>query len=133
MFEGKLFASKLPNSYAIGTPNGPDLVNGQALDVLLGGHWIAGRIRYSDDTLHVVDIAGQHVGAYKQSHVDGDDTVIEASEESFPASDSPAWSSRADQVALSSAGVSTTAGYYFLADDDQSICGICVGMQIRIR
>ena len=90
MFKGKLFASKLPNSYAIGTPNGPDLVDGQALDVLLGGHWIAGRIRYSDDTLHVVDIDGQHVGAYKQNHVDGDDTVVEASEESFqPATHQP--------------------------------------------
>jgi hypothetical protein len=133
MFEGKLFASKLPNSYAIGTPNGPDLVNGQALDVLLGGHWIAGRIRYSGDTLHVADIGGQHVGAYKQGYTSGDDTVIEASEESFPASDSPAWSSRVDQVASPATGVNTTAGYYFLADDDQSICGICVGMQIRIR
>jgi hypothetical protein len=81
----------------------------------------------------VVDVEGQHVGAYKQSYTSEDDTVIEASEESFPASDSPAWSSRVGQVASPSTGVNTTAGYYFLADDDQSICGICVGMQIRIR
>lgn len=126
MSEEKLFASKLSGAYAVGTPEGPDLVNGQALDVLLGGHWITGRVKYSELT----DTASQSVGMYTHSSAKQEDTVVEASEESFPASDAPAWSSDdpSDQL---SAGEPAIAGYYFVADEDQSICGLCVGMQIR--
>lgn len=131
MSEEKLFASKLSGAYAVGTHAGPDLVNGQALEVLLGGHWITGRVHYSNETAEAGGTDSQRAGTYPQSSTMEEDTVDEASEESFPASDSPAWAS-ADQSDQSSlAGKHTTAGYYFVADEDHSICGLCVGMQIR--
>jgi hypothetical protein len=132
MSEGNLFASKLPGAYAVGTPDGPDLVSGQALDLLLGGHWITGRVKYSGDVLDTDNSDSQRKGTYNHSRTDEYDTVAEASEESFPASDAPAWSSD-DQADQSPESGKPAVGYYFVADEDQSICGLCVGMQIRGR
>jgi hypothetical protein len=52
--------------------------------------------------------------------------VTLASEESFPASDPPALD--ADKPIARVVG-----GYYFRADADSSVCGLCVGMHIRIQ
>lgn len=126
MFEGQLFASATPGGYAIGTVNGPDLVNGQAIDLLLGGRWITGRIQHSKQSVPATGL--QHNGTYNLNR-EQYDTVMEASEESFPASDSPAWSA-SSQVSTPPA-TDVTDGYHFVADEGGTICGICVGMQIR--
>ena len=130
MFEEKLFASNLSDAYSLGTPDGPDLVNGQALAILLGGHWITGRVKYSADVLDAEGTENQREGTYHLGQPDKSDTINEASEESFPASDAPAWSLD-DQTDHFSTANKTVAGYYFVADADQSICGLCVGMQVR--
>jgi hypothetical protein len=51
MSEGRLYASTNSGSYAIGNVDGPDIKAGQAVDILLGGHWIAGHIAYGSGGL----------------------------------------------------------------------------------
>jgi len=59
--------------------------------------------------------------------------VTETSEESFPASDPPAWATNHKQTPLASGSPYIVNSYYFIADADSSICGLCTGMQIRTR
>ena len=71
--------------YALDDPvSGPDVTNGQPLAVLLGGHWIKGRV--------------EHAGNLYAS-------------------------ARSGQV---------EQGYYFIATDG-TMCGLCAGMQVRLR
>ena len=63
---------------------------------------------------------------------DNEETVEEASEESFPSSDPPAWSGRDEGSAIAK-GLENDNGYYFVADADHTICGLHVGMLVRTR
>ena len=68
--DGRLFA--VDQDYAIGGPDGPQITEGKSLTIQLGGYWIAGHIE-----------RGGSIASIEE------DTVEEASEESFPASDPP--------------------------------------------
>jgi len=81
-----LVISSVRGRYALDDPlHGQDITSGQALAILLGGHWTLGSIEHAGG-LYVPEHAAQ------------------------PAS----------------------SGYYFLANDG-SLCGLCAGMNIRIR
>ncbi|GLV54847.1 hypothetical protein KDH_17440 [Dictyobacter sp. S3.2.2.5] len=132
MAEGILFASTNPGCYALGSAAGPDIVNGQALEIFLGGHWVVGRVRHSRKPVDVPDLGTQHAGTYNT--VAGDeDTVTEASEESFPASDAPAWAGMRDSSLHAQDAVKALNGLFFVSDEDGSICGLCVGMKVRSK
>ncbi|HZO74705.1 MAG TPA: hypothetical protein VFB60_21040 [Ktedonobacteraceae bacterium] len=134
--EGTLFASNTTGSYAIGSPDNPPLIRGQAIEVFLGGHWIPGHIGYSRNYFEspITDTTQpRNVGAYAVSSDKARDIVTETSEESFPASDPPSWATNHKQVPPTQGSLSTTSSYYFIAAADSSICGLCTGMQIRTR
>ena len=129
MVEGTLYASTNPGCYIIGSKGGQDIFAGQSVEILLGGHWIPGHIAYriygidsSDET------TSQNRGAYHIANYAVSDTVTEASKESFPASDPPGWIGQPQHTDDS---IATVNGYYFIADMDNTICGLCVGMQVR--
>ncbi len=135
MIDGKLCASANAGNYAVGSPYNPDLTVGQVVELFLGGYWIPGRITSSDYSFDassstVTSTRTQSIGAYQLPSDDVEDTVTEASEESFPASDSPAWTADTDR---SEDTINIGNGYYFVADADSSICGLCIGMHIRIK
>lgn len=132
MSEGILFASTNPGCYALGSAIGPDVVNGQALEILLGGHWVAGRVRHSRNPAAVPDLGTQHVGTYNTT-AEVEDTVTEASEESFPASDAPAWAGIPDRFSRTQTAVKAANGLFFMSDEDGSVCGLCVGMKVRTK
>ncbi|GER90912.1 hypothetical protein KDW_50740 [Dictyobacter vulcani] len=131
MSEKKLFASTNAGKYAIGSAYGPDIVEGQVLKILLGGQWLSGRvrIRHNHDAAEHMGSA-QSVDAYATSSL-GKDDVVEASEESFPASDAPAWTDERSASPQSVANSKDT--YYFVADKDGSIYDLAPGMQIQTQ
>ncbi len=128
MTEGKLYANTSYSNYMLGSIDGPDITEGQAVEVLLGGHWISGQIGYShaDTSEGAAQRVDQHIGSYQIPDEDVPDSVTIASEESFPASDPPALNE--DKPIARVVG-----GYYFRADADGSVCGLCIGMQIKIQ
>lgn len=115
MSEGKLYrATGAGQRYTIGGPNGSVLALGQAIDVLLGGFWISG-----------------HTRSAVKPEENKNGMLDEASEESFPASDAPAWSS--SSLTASQQEKSTVDNLLFIADADGNICGLHEGMYIRTR
>lgn len=134
--EGTLFASTITDSYAIGSPDSPPLTRGQAIEVFLGGHWIPGHIGFSRDYLKppMADTAQpQNIGEYAVAEDSTHDIVTETSEDSFPASDPPAWATNHRRTVAAATSSHIVNSYYFIADADSSICGLCTGMQVRTR
>lgn len=129
MVEGLLYASANPGCYGIDGKDSHDISAGQPVEILLGGHWIPGRIAYRIRGIDSSDETNpENRGAYHIANYDSSDEVIEASKESFPASDPPEWIGQPEH---SHTGSMVVNGYYFIADSDNTICGLCVGMQVR--
>ena len=83
MKEGFLVASSNSGRYAMDDPeHGQDLTGGQALEICLGGVWIAGSIEHAG-RLYAIE------------------------------------------------GMKPQRGYYFIASDGE-VCGLCVGMKVRV-
>ena len=127
MKEGLLVAGALPGSYAIDNLLATDLVQGQPIEIYLGGNWIPGQFVSSSNATTVKSGGSVRAGMYHISADKSEDTVLESSEESFPASDPPAWSE--DDTAPST----VIGGPYFVAAKDGSICGLCTGMRVRVE
>ena len=128
MTEGTLYANVNYRNYMLGSPEGPDVIEGQAVEVFLGGHWIPGHIHYSHPTSSIQKAQQQKVqdtGAYQLTQENALDTVDLSSELSFPASDPPAIDDEQPQARV-------VGGYYFRANADGSVCGLCIGMRIKM-
>jgi hypothetical protein len=128
--EGTLQASITPGCYAIDAAENPIITAGQAIEIFLGGSWIAGRVQHSSN---VVESGATRPGAYCVSTGDESDIVTEASIESFPASDAPEWTATPGRNPVMAGKTRLSDGYYFVADKDGSVCGLCIGMHVRTR
>ena len=146
MSEGKLYASTYSQNYAIGCTDDLQITCDQQVEIYLGEQWIPGRIHRSgvcstpsnDGVCSTPSNDGvqghlQEPGGYYVFLGEDDDGVVTASsEESFPASDSPAWT-MSRKEAQQRRHNRLAKGDYFVADVDGTICGLCIGMRVRLR
>lgn len=76
---------------------GHDLTSGEPISILVGRHWIAGRVEGSH-----VSASRLVPGTYATEHA-------------------------------RTAGLPLIGGYYFIASADGSVCGLCVGMKVKLQ
>jgi Domain of unknown function (DUF5348) len=122
--------------YALDDPeHGHDLTSSEPIAILLGGQWIEGHIEHSG---HYSGPGCYHIADSGRKDSQRPDTpktqeecertvtprVRAAIQEGMSLAD--AMSATTGQV------VDLFCGYYFIADLDGAVCGLCTGMQVRL-
>jgi hypothetical protein len=132
--EGTLYASSISDGFALGSPEGPVLIAGQVIELLVDDDWVAGQIvnKNSVDNRSAAKLkASPSTASHDATSDRANDSVTEASEESFPASDAPAWTSRRDDAAELDGSERLSGGYYFKASEDSRVYELRKGMQVH--
>jgi Domain of unknown function (DUF5348) len=108
-----LVASTNRGRYCLDDPEcGHDLTSGEPIALLLGGHWIEGRIEHSTmydqpGCYHSADDGKHHQPAHEAAVQDPVESAMRQPLDLF-------------------------YGYYFIARDD-TVCGLFTGMYVRLR
>jgi len=132
--EGTLYASSISDGFALGSPEGPVLIAGQVIELLVEDDWVAGQIVNQDgvDNKSADKLKSSTSAASKDETGDrANDSVTEASEESFPASDPPAWTTAREDATEQDGSERISGGYYFKASADSRVYELREGMHVR--